>query len=262
MKLGRALGVPALASIFMAAGGLAFAGGLSFPVYRDTVLAPRIKAAACVHDRLVGKAVWDQLAALKTWRHPLMQGGLAAVLCGLALLGLWAAFPNTGRRWLATPSQRATFVLLGAAALAMIWADAVYAEVLDERRLPWCVSGFGPTLIGATLLALMLAIVGLLAGLAASRTFGSLPVDLAVWDRDRPMRSVVATAIALPVIAAIAIVFVDSFPRTSFACCPGLLVLIYLVAAVRAAALGPAQCGPHAEDTNGEGSVEALSSRP
>lgn len=225
--------------------GLAlFVHGLSYSVYTDHSLASELKMA--VYDSDEGRSLsqlGDAVRALRTPRHAFMQGGISLAITGMAIAGLFAVFGRGTARGLETPGDRKTFVPLGLGAMCVFWIAEYASYELDIRRGDVLIGG-GPTflasIIGMLVMTPISALIVWLVGKAICSRFGELPVPLAFWDKDQPLRSwLVTLSFAFPA-ALCATMLVTYFATSGFLATPGLIVWLYVIMASRAAWLaGP-----------------------
>ncbi|MEM6477161.1 MAG: hypothetical protein AAF687_13450, partial [Pseudomonadota bacterium] len=103
-----------------------FAYGLSIPPYSDMALAAQLNLDACDENGVI-EGWYDQKSALETWRYPLMNGGISVVLGAVTISAIVAAFAQSSRVSLQTPSQKATFFGLGALVFGLSWSSQIWS---------------------------------------------------------------------------------------------------------------------------------------
>lgn len=166
-------------------------------------------------------------------------GLLATGLTGLVLTIL--AYCTVPTRWARTPTDRWHFTIAGWIAIAWVWVTTMYGLHTDAHRslFPSCADSIGIPIYAMTFSLSIFAIVCTLVGLLLMRFFGTLPVPLGQWDRDRPIRSWIVTfgfiALICLVIHSMAL---DAQSSVSIGL-PAGLIAIYLLASTRAALLAP-----------------------
>ncbi len=118
----------------MGGAGIAiFLSGYAFPVYSDYPRASALKRNAC-NDQGVVPGWYEQLHALETLRHPLMQGGLSLLLVAITILALRQMFAAEGRIGLRTPAKRVSFFALGVGVLGLSWFAQIMSLGIDQSR--------------------------------------------------------------------------------------------------------------------------------
>ncbi len=90
-------------------GMIAFSVGLTLPVYADHAKASQLKLNACGPNGVLD-GWYDQLGAIETLRHPLMQGGLSLVLAAITIALLTHLFGEKDGRSIGSPTSRKTFL--------------------------------------------------------------------------------------------------------------------------------------------------------
>jgi len=222
-------------------GGATFLFGTSLPVFTDYDAARELYLNGCdAHAPVAG--YYEQMDALRTWRHPLMQSGLSLVLAGLTLFGLYAVFGGTGEFGMRTPKGRPAYFALGLAALLLSWfAQAVSLSIdLDRMEFPMCADSIGIPLMGLFYAFTILIAASLVVGLLLSLGFRKLPVALFQWRKDQPVRSWLITIPFALIGLVIALLGILTAPSSAFLGTPASLLALYLVEATRSALLAPA----------------------
>ena len=230
-----------ISAVLALAGIALFLWGVTIDPYIDADAARRLIVDACDEASQVRPGWADRLAAQETMRWPLMNSGLSfAMISGsIAVLARW----DIVRRGhlLATPSKRAHFFVLGIAALTCC-AFGIFSGIsldLSRNKLPWCADSIGIPIGG--LIAILPFIFGIcgVVGLLLVRWFGKLPIEIMIWDAERPMRSWGITLCLAPIALLLILVAFSSAFSSGFLAVPGYLALIYITASTRAALLSP-----------------------
>lgn len=211
-----------------------FLSGYAFPVYSDYPRARALKRDAC-NDQGVIPGWYEQINALETLRHPLMQGGLSLLLASITLLALGQVFAGEGRLGLRTPTKRITFFLFGVGVLGLSWVAQIVSLGIDQNRgaFPSCADTIGIPIVALTGFFMILGVVCVIVGAGLAHVFGDLPQPLGNWRKDRPAASF---AISLPfalIGLAILVVGVMDAVRSAFIGTPAALLALYLVEASR-----------------------------
>lgn len=231
---GRSVWTDVLA--LMGGAGIAiFFSGYAFPVYSDYPRASALKLDACGADSRVITGWHDQLEALETLRHPLMQSGLSLLLAAITMLVLGQLFRHDERPGLRTPAKRWPFFLLGIGVLGLSFMAQVFSLYLDYRRgeFPWCADSIAIPLFGLIAFYTWATLLCLVIGGALAIFLRDLPQPMGAWCSERPVESL---AISLPFVliaAAIAAIMVLSAPTSAFVGTPASITALYLVEATR-----------------------------
>jgi hypothetical protein len=238
-------------SIYTFCGGAALAGlgliaaGYRYPVHRDEARAAVLRGpGGCVNGEPL-PGWYDQMAALETLRHPLMQAGASLVLAAATILAIHLAFVRPGTVPWATPARRWQFIGTALLALALNWLGFVYGLGLDQNRgaFPWCEDSIGIPIFGVTPMYLLLAAVMVAAGWVLTRRFGALPASLIPFERPKTARGWAGALILVPgAIGMLAVAALDAV-SSSFLATPSYILLAYLFLSTRAALLANAGRG-------------------
>jgi hypothetical protein len=234
---GRAVWNAAL-TLMGGAGIASFVSGYAFPVYSDYPRASALKRDAC-NEQGVIPGWYEQINALETLRHPLMQGGLSLLLASITLLALGQIFAGEGRLGLRTPAKRITFFVLGVGVLVLSWFAQIVSLGIDQNRgaFPSCADTIGIPIAALTGFFMIIAVACVMVGAGLAYVFGELPQPLGNWRKDRPAASL---AISLPfalIGLAILVVGVLDAAGSTFIGTPAAIVALYLVEATRSGLL-------------------------
>ena len=244
----------ALSSVIGAAGAALFLFSRTLPVF----LVPHAQASEARYrwcsaaGELIDREAGSAFFALFGSRYWLGDISVGLCLFGLTLAALAATLRACTNLpdmpWLRTPGSRSTFALVAFAAVAFIGLVGVESSMRDLDRGYACgdalrrTAGFLPVLFG--LIGAALAVVIGLVSLA----FGRLPVALSRWDGDRPARSWVVTLLTVPPLVGLSVLTSVSIPTSNASATPAIVLLAYLILAIRAAILAPAQGPPSHAD--------------
>ena len=187
----------------------------------------------------------SEMDALRTTHYPLYDFGTGSIALAATLaLGMFALGIRTMADVLAlrTPRRRVYILLLAVLAWCAFWSGAIVSAVSDVHRFevpPWAdtlaIPIFAATSVCVVLGPVFLAILWL-AGLWRSR----LPVSLWISPQSRPWLLPIWTAVTALALAGCAYLFVSVMTSGPFVDIPVILLLAYLVLAVRASALSRA----------------------
>lgn len=192
-------------------------------------------------DREAGPAFF----ALFGTRYWLGDIGIAICLTGLTLAALSAALRASAgtseMSWLRTPNSRAAFALVTFLAIFFVGLVGAGAAPHDLDRGYACGDGLRRTAVFLPVAwGLMGAVLAAITGLI-SRTFGHLPVALSRWDSERPMRSWIVTLLIVPPLVGVGALAVALAPTSNAFAAPALVLLAYLILAIRAGSLASVQ---------------------
>ncbi len=227
-----------------AAGIAVFLSGYAFPVYTDARRASALKRDACT-DAGVIPGWHEQIDALETLRHPLMQGGLSLVLAALTLMALALLFPGERSLGLRTPARRSTYFALGIGVLGLSWLAQIISLGIDQSRgdFPACADTIAIPMAALTGLFMVLGVICLIVGAGLAYGFGDLPQPLGAWRPDRPAASIgISLPFALIGLAILVAGIVDA-AGSAFIGTPAAVVALYLVEATRSALVGRLKVG-------------------
>ena len=216
------------------------------PVYHDFDAARALKLGACLDkpgpDGSVVVEGWhERLGALKTWRYPLMQGGISLVLATVTILLIIKFFRGQDGKRVQTPWRVWHFFALGTAVVVLSWASQVHSLFLDAGRgnFPWCADTLVIPLYSFSVFYLILLPVLMIVGFILSRSFGDLPSDLFIWRKDCLPRSIALSVIFGAFASFLAFLGIDGAVRSAFIGTPAAITAIYLTLSTRAALLAP-----------------------
>jgi hypothetical protein len=215
-------------------GGLVALSGFAFPVYSDHEKAMQLRHNACDGNGTI-PGWFEQMAALETLRHPLMQGGLSLILAAFTILALYRMFPGSGALRLSTPRRRATFFMLGCGLLALSWVAEMISLWVDLHRgeFPHCADSIAIPAMYLGQFFLMASALSLVVGGLLAAMFAPLPRNLLEWKSDRWLLS---SLLSIPFgFLAIVIGWVGSLQAigSAFPATPSAIVALYLVEATR-----------------------------
>lgn len=236
-------------SIHTLCGGAALTGlgliaaGYRYPVHTDEARAAVLRGpGGCVNGEPL-PGWYDQMAALETLRHPLMQAGASLVLAASTVLLLHLVFVRPSAVPWATPGRRWQFIGTALVALAINWLGFVYGLGLDQNRgaFPWCEDSIGILIYGIAPMYVLLAAVMAAAGWVLTRRFGALPARLIPCERPRTVRAWAGALILVP--GAIGLLTVAALDAVSsnFMATPSYVLLAYLFLSTRATLLADAR---------------------
>jgi hypothetical protein len=233
-------------ALALAAAGIVLAiYGHSLPVF---IVLYDVATAARHRWCSLGGDIIDHDAAPHFWalfgNHYWLQDlGAGLFLLGLAVAGMMGALRflalNQSGPWFRTPGSRWDFGLLLFGAFVWAGLESSFSGPRDLARGYACGDALQRIAIFTPIL------FGILGGVAAllcspvTLAFGRLPVSLLVWDRDRPIRSWLVTIASAPLMLGAAGLIVIMLASSGSLAAPAGLVLLYLVAATRAALLAP-----------------------
>jgi hypothetical protein len=252
---GLALGAALVAlCVWLGAEGVALMDrGAALPAFTDPGRVEVLRSVLLPDDRAERAAFkedyWREMRGLISDRWMLLERGrgfvaLAATgLLAILLLRLWDA-RNVVR--LRTPRSAGSFLLLGTIAWAgLVPAEwAALAELMRRGHLPYWADSVGlPALFSAFVVLGSLPVAAALTWLAALRR-ARLPAYLWLWDRARPVRSLLWTAVCGALVSPFAALLFGAVSSGRYLMIPLLAVLIYLVLAARAAVLSSADARP------------------
>jgi hypothetical protein len=157
----------------------------------------------------------------------------ASLLAGVALLRLWNARDIVQ---LKTPRSSVWFLGLGGAIwLAQAPVEAqMLQEHFDRGYFPWWSDIIAIPTMGVTLLVVLTLPIMMILGWVIVLWRAELPANMWAWDRDRPVRAVVWTAL-FGVVAAVILWRLWDAVAYSYLSVPLGLIGLYLVLGARAA---------------------------
>jgi hypothetical protein len=132
------------------------------------------------------------------------------------------------------------FLVLGLGALGLMAAGIVHglSTDLDRNYFPACADSIAIPIFGLYASLTLLTPILLLAGFGITRGFGRLPVPLDQWDASRPRWSRAVTLVfAAAMMGGTGMWLAGIFSSDQMA--PSSVLMLYLLAATRAALLAP-----------------------
>ena len=229
----------ALAAMAATGAGL-YAYGLTFPVYTNAAAAARLKADACP-GVIVREGWFEDLAALETLRHPLMQSGVSLILAAATLFALYRIF-GTGGWQLRSPATKRSFFGLGIMVLGIGWAAQIYGIDLDHGRgdYPWCADSIMIGMVSMTIFFALLTVICLTVGAALTMAFRAVPTPLFAWpSQTSGTRRWVITVPAAAFAGLIAFLGIDNAMLSSTLGTPAAILALYLTESTRSAMVAP-----------------------
>lgn len=219
-------------------GALCVAYGLTLPVYTDSDAARQLWANSCGVD---GVAVgWhEQMAALRTWRYPLIQGGLSLTLFSGSVMAIFSMFGDPEGRWLLTPGSKLAFFALGIGVIALSWFSQMISLVtdLERREFPTCADSIAIPMVYITTAYGFITIASLIIGGCLTLGFRALPVPLLAWNSHNLGVSFLISAPFAIIALILAFFGVAGAMDSSFPGTPAAVVALFLVEATRSALL-------------------------
>lgn len=249
--MAASLGTKGLRAI-LAAGILATGTGIALFVYSrglSVFTVPYLEALEARHrwcsleGDIVDRGAGPAFFALFGSRYWLGDTGVSLILVGLTIAGLAtvlrASAPEPGASWLRTPKSRWMFAAYIFCAVLSMGIAAAISGPRDLERGYVCgeaaarMALFIPVIFG--FIGAALAGIGAIIGLG----FGRLPASLLRWDRSRQFRSWLVTLLVLAPFLCVGWLMILTMPTSSGFAMPGLIILLYILASIRAALLAP-----------------------
>jgi hypothetical protein len=232
------------------AGGLMMAGGVALALYGHSlpVYTVPFEQATSAWTEWCNASGPDRAAgaryhALFGWHYALINAGSSIAAAGFTVALLAILMRHTaasGEPWLRTPERSLTFVAIGGGAMLLLWGGMIHGLTsdLDRRYFPACADSIAIPIFGiASFMTILIPILAAI-GFVFTRSFGELPVRLDRWDRERPLRSWIVTLVfGAAMIGGLAIASLSIFSADLTT--PSSVVILYLLAATRAAMLAP-----------------------
>jgi len=140
-----------------------------------------------------------------------------------------------------SPSSVFTIATLAAGTMILSAITIGVDAMLQAGRgiMPWCADSAGIPVSGAIGMAPPAAAVAALIVFALTPLFGKRPAPLSGWDRQRPIRSVVASVITLALVAILLFLAAVAAADSSFVFVPTAILGSYVVLSIRAALVSP-----------------------
>lgn len=237
-----------IASLCLAASGaVLFLFSRTLPIF----VSPYLHAIEARHrwcsppGDLIDREAGPVFFALFGSRYWLGDIGIGLCLFGLSVTALSAILHArtsiAGMPWLRTPASRPTFALIAFAATVFIGLVGVESSIRDLDRGYACGDGIRRT---AAFLPIAFGLIGTVLAVVTgliTATFGCLPVALWRWDRERPLRSWIATLLTIPPLIGVGALAVALIPTSNAFATPALVLFAYLILAIRAGTLASAQ---------------------
>ena len=233
-----------LACAAVAASGVALGVlGAASPVYTVPYNQARDAFDAwCTDEPRTDHAAGARYLALFGWHYALINAGVALIAAAVSIAALFASLQisSPSRPWLRTPNGRVVYVLLGIAAMLGYLPGIIHGLSLDLNRnyFPVCADSIGIPIYGLTTGLMVVIPVLVVVGALITLGFGRLPVSLGQWDRRRPVRSWVVTLALGAAFAACLTLWAFSIFSADLIT-PSSVLILYLIAATRAALLAP-----------------------
>ena len=218
-----------------------FAYGRTIPVYHDLEAARALKGPDACDTNGVVDGWYEQLMALETMRHPLMQSGISLVLATATIGIIILVFGTPDKVGLRSPRKRWVFFVLGFGVVALSWFSQMFSLHLDMTRgqFPWCADSIAIPAFGITYLYVAVLFACLVAGGLIMIGFNSLPVRLFQWDSIHQVKSWLLTIPFALLGGVLALAGLDGAFHSSFLGTPAALVALFLIEATRSALLAP-----------------------
>jgi len=128
-------------------------------------------------------------------------------------------------------------MMLGVGVIIWCWWITMVSLDVDLRRgyFPACADSVAIPMFELTVLTIVIAPLLIGSGFLLMRFFGSLPANLATWDRTRRVKSWIVSIVAVALMLVVGGALTVTIPTSSASAAPALVVALYLLAATRAA---------------------------
>ncbi|WP_337661338.1 hypothetical protein [Erythrobacter sp. Alg231-14] len=194
------------------------------------------------NDCVAGRPIhgwYEQMAALRTLRHPLIQSGISLIFAGATLRGLVHFFGRVDRFALRSPPNRLTFFAMGTGVVALSWFSQMQSLFIDFDRheFPSCADTLAIPISGITGMYLIVFALCLGVGALLSLGLNPLPTPLFAWRKDQPVKSVLVTIPFGCIALAIVFLGITSAWTSAFIGTPAAIVAVFLTEATRSALL-------------------------
>lgn len=222
--------------------------GRTIEPYRDAARAVDLmNADYCLYGGTAEKAAqsanwFRERDTLLTLRYPIINSGCAIIVATMAfaVLSFWRRkiTVDDGILW-QTPARIWHFFAIGLGILVGTYLGLVCGLILNLERgmLPWCADSIGIPIFSLGFATLILSPILLFVGWTLAQFFRGLPTSLWQWNRDKPIRSWVATAIFGSLAFFWLWILVDAAPTEDLLIVGPGVFAIYLTLSCRAAIL-------------------------